>query len=123
MTSLPHFRQLVKVSALVSLAFIGIAETAIAQDRSLWLTHNSRATLQGYFLQDEDIFAFCDADCQDIDLFLYSEQGNLVDSDDAIDVFPIVTAPYDGNFIVEVTLPACSHSAGCAVSISSDFGF
>jgi len=96
---------------------------AIAQDRSLWLTHNSRTRLQGYFLQNEDIFALCDTDCQDIDLFLYNEQGTLVDSDDAVDAFPIVTAPYDGAFTLEITMPACSHSAGCAASISSDFGF
>ena len=123
MTSLPYLHQLIRVSIVASLTILGSAKTAIAQDRSLWLRNNSRATLTGYFLQNEDIFAFCDEDCKDIDLFLYSPQGRLIDSDDATDAFPIVTAPYDGNFIVEVTLPSCTHSAGCAVNVSSDFGF
>lgn len=137
MTSSFSLRQLTKGlandSKLIKAGFIALLglvvgsamqiEEAIAQDRSLWLTDDSQATLQGYFLQNEDIFAFCDEDCHDIDLFLYNRQGTLIDSDDATDAFPVVTAPYDGKFSVKVTVPDCSHSLGCAVSISSDFGF
>ena len=84
---------------------------------------NGATTVTGFFLQGESIYANCDEDCMDLDLYLYTEMGVLVDSDIEEDSFPIVTAPYDGNFAIEVTMPSCVHSAGCSASISSDHGF
>ena len=110
----------------VSLAVVAIATTAnsaIAQDRNLWLTDNQSTLLQGYFLQGEDIYAICDEDCQDLDLFLYDINGTLVDADEALDAFPIVTAPYEGTFSIKIFMPSCNHRAGCAASISSEYGF
>ncbi|MGD1897265.1 MAG: hypothetical protein ACFB16_09990 [Phormidesmis sp.] len=119
----PHVYRPIAVCAIASIQLISTANTAVAQDRSIWLTNNSSATIRGYFLRGEDIFARCDEDCSDIDLFLYDDRGTLVDSDDAVDAFPIVTAPNDGMFVIEITMPACSHRTGCAAGISSDFGF
>lgn len=96
---------------------------AIAQDRSLWLPDDGHTMLRGYFLQGEDIYALCDQDCSDLDLFLYDRSGLLVDVDNAPDAFPIVTAPYEGTFGLRVTMPSCDHTAGCAVTVSSDYGF
>ncbi len=96
---------------------------AAAQDRSLWLYNGQSATVYGYFLAGEGIYGSCDYDCYDLDLYLYDSAGNLVASDTLLDSFPIVNAPYTGNFTIEVTMPNCSHSAGCAVEVSSDYGF
>ncbi|MEL7069021.1 MAG: hypothetical protein AAGN15_10275 [Cyanobacteria bacterium J06581_3] len=121
MALLSKFCPLLITGAVVTIALI--PARAIAQDRSLWLRNNEHAMLQGYFLQGEDIYAICDSDCSDLDLFLYAENGSLVDADDALDAFPIVTAPYEGTFSLQVAMPSCRHSAGCAASISSDYGF
>jgi len=109
--------------ACASVALAGVVSPALAQDRTIWLNDNGKTTVTGYFLEGEDIYASCDADCTDLDLFLYTEVGVLVDSDEALDSFPIITAPYEGTFSVEVTMPSCTHSAGCSVSLSSDYGF
>ena len=109
--------------ACVSVALVGLVSPALAQSRSVWLNDDGQTTVTGYFLQGEDIYANCDEDCMDINLYLYNEMGALVDADSAGDAFPIVTAPYDGTFIVEIAMPSCLHSAGCSAAISSDHGF
>ncbi len=123
MASFLNVRSIATTLACASVAIAGIVSPAFAQDRTIWLNDNAETTVTGYFLEGEDIYASCDEDCSDLDLFLYTEIGVLVDSDDAVDPFPIVTAPYDGTFSVQVTMPACNHTAGCSVSVSSDHGF
>ena len=118
-----NLRALATSMACASVALIGIVSPAVAQSRTVWLDDNGQTTVTGYFLQGEDIYAECDEDCMDLDLYLYTELGVLVDSDEEIDAFPIITAPYDGTFSVKVTMPSCTHSAGCSASISSDHGF
>jgi len=109
--------------ACVSVAWAGAMSPAIAQDRTAWLRDNESTTMTGYLLQGEDVYALCDEDCSDLDLILFNEMGVMVDTDEQLDSFPIVTAPYEGTFIVEISMPSCVHSAGCAVSLSSDYGF
>lgn len=117
-------RSLLPASLAASLCcVVASAVPAIAQNRSLWLYNGQNATVSGYFLAGENIYGTCDSDCYDLDLFLYDTAGNLVASDTLLDSYPIVTAPYTGNFSVTVTMPNCSHSAGCAVGVSSDHGF
>lgn len=116
-------RSVVSTAAVVGVAFVSMGESAIAQDRTSWLRDSESATMTGYLLQGEDVYATCDDDCQDLDLFLYDDSGALVDADDQIDAFPIVTAPYEGTFVVKVAMPSCTHNAGCSVSITSDYGF
>lgn len=123
MASFLNIRSLATTIACASVALAGIVSPAVAQDRSIWLNDNGQTTVTGYFLAGEDIYASCDEDCMDLDLYLYTEQGVLVDSDEAVDAFPIITAPYEGTFSVTVTMPSCTHSAGCSVSLSSDYGF
>jgi hypothetical protein len=119
----PNFRLLAGAVAGASVALGGLVSPAIAQDRTAWLYDNQTTSMTGYFLAGEDIYAVCDEDCLDIDLFLYDETGTLVDADEALDSYPIVTAPYEGNFTLQVNMPNCTHTSGCAVSISSDYGF
>ena len=109
--------------ACASVALVGAVSPALAQSRTVWLNDNGQTTVTGYFMQGESIYADCDEDCMDLDLYLYNEMGVLVDSDDEYDAFPILTAPYEGTFSVQVTMPSCTHSAGCSASISSDYGF
>lgn len=123
MASFSNIRSIATTLACASIALVGIVSPAFAQDRTIWLNDNGQTTVSGYFLRGEDIYASCDEDCMDLDLFLYNEMGVLVDSDDALDSFPILTAPYEGTFSVQVTMPSCTHSAGCSVSLSSDYGF
>ena len=97
---------------------VGAAMPAIAQDQTVWLRDNEETTVTGYFLQGEDIFASCDDDCNDVDLFLFNEMGVMVAADDATNTFPSVTAPYEGTFVLRVNVPSCNHGAGCSVARS-----
>lgn len=110
-------------SASAALLATGLLRPALAQEHSSWIEDNEKKTITGYLLQGESVSGLCDEDCSNLDLFLYNEMGVMVDSDDGINANPIVTAPYEGTFVVEVSVPSCEHWAGCAVSIRSDNGF
>ncbi|MGC1308339.1 MAG: hypothetical protein WA885_14030 [Phormidesmis sp.] len=109
--------------ACTSVAFLALVSPAMAQDRVLWLEDNEQAAMAAYLLEGESVYATCDQDCSDLDLFLYNDLGAMVASDDELDSFPMVVAPYEGDFMIEVTMPSCPHSAGCSVSVSSDYSF
>jgi hypothetical protein len=89
----------------------------------VWLYQGGKQILTGQFYRNERIFGTCDVDCRDLDLKLYSTDGRLVAEDVLTDDFPVIVAPYDGIFTVEVVMHNCSHSAGCAAQIDSDYGF
>lgn len=110
---------------LIASGFVAsAAPQAQAQDRSLWLYNGEYTTVSGYLIAGETVYGACDEDCTDLDLFLYdAASGELVYEDTAIDSIPFVTAPWDGDFIVEVVMPSCVHPQGCAVWLSSDYGF
>ncbi|MFQ4139645.1 hypothetical protein PGN35_025375 [Nodosilinea sp. PGN35] len=116
----------VKMTATVALGAIALASTAAmaqAQSRSDWLSTGETITYEGYLLADEAVFASCDDDCSDLDLFLYdAESGELVASDTLIDAVPGVVAPYEGNFLIEVVMASCSVEP-CATWTDSDAGF
>lgn len=90
---------------------------------SVWLNQGGKQLLTGQFYENERIYGNCDNDCRDLDLNLYSIEGRLVSSDVLADDIPIVVAPYDGTFTIEVTMHNCSHPSGCAAQIDSDYGF
>ena len=122
----PFSRTLRRVAGLVSCGAItamGLVNPAMAANHELWLYDGDSTTLSGYFLEGERIYGDCDEDCYDLDLHLYSTSGSLVDSDIELDSYPIVSAPYDGYFEVEVSMPSCDHGSGCAASVNSDYGF
>jgi hypothetical protein len=56
------------------------------------------------------IIGVCDRDCGDIDLELYDENGNLIDSDTLTDDIPIVevTPNWDGPFILSIGMSSCA---------------
>jgi hypothetical protein len=119
-------RASVKSGLACSLAMFTLASTAglaQAQSRSDWLNEGESVTYEGYLLGGEDVFASCDDDCTDLDIFLYDAvSGDLVDEDILLDDFPIVTAPYDGNFLIEVLMVTCSVEP-CYTETDSDLGF
>ena len=111
-------------AVLVATGALGAAVSPVmAQEHSSWIEDNESKRITGYLLQGESVSGLCDEDCSDLNLFLYNENGILVDSDVDADANPIVTAPYEGTFVVEVSVPSCEHWAGCAVSVRSDQGF
>ncbi|MEM8810834.1 MAG: hypothetical protein AAGF01_32895 [Cyanobacteria bacterium P01_G01_bin.38] len=104
-------------------AIAGMAVEAQAQDRSLWLYDGDSDIVEGYFAAGEEIYGGCDEDCYDLDLFMYNEQGDVVAQDTAVDAAPVLVAPYEGSFMIEVSMPNCSHVEGCEVWLSSEYGF
>ena len=60
----------------------------------------------------------CDADCSDLDLRLYDEDGNLIDSDMNPDDRPIVAVQpaWTGGFRVRVIMASC-HSPPCRYGV------
>jgi len=106
-----------------TLALTALISPAIAQERTVWLQDNETTKITGYFVQGEEIFASCDEDCMDLNLFLFNEMGAMVAADDSVDAYPVVTAPYDGTFAIEVSMPTCTHGAGCNATVSSDVSF
>jgi hypothetical protein len=117
-------RSVMTLTALIAASVMGIgSQAAQAQDRSLWLSYGQSATVQGYFAAGERIYGSCDGDCYDLDLFLYDAYGQLVYQDTATDAVPVIAAPYEGTFTIEISMPNCAHPSGCAAWVSSDYGF
>lgn len=58
------------------------------------------------------IIGVCDSDCSDIDMFLYDDNGNMIDSDESSDDIPIVqvTPRWTATFEVELNMYQCSSS-------------
>lgn len=117
------FRAFFGSAVCVSVALGSVISPALAQDRSVWLEAGESATLSGYLLEGENVYAVCDQDCDDLDLFLYDEMDTLVSADELLDSAPMVTAPYEGTFSIVVSMPSCLTVEGCSASISSDNGF
>ncbi|MGB3309518.1 MAG: hypothetical protein WBG32_12085 [Nodosilinea sp.] len=116
----------VKMTAAVALGAIAVATTAAiaqAQSRVDWLQDGETITYDGYLLADEAVFAGCDDDCADLDMFLYdAASGELVASDTLEDAVPVVVAPYEGDFFIEVVMASCSLEP-CETWTDSDAGF
>jgi len=116
-------RSVLTAAAFATAAIAGTVAEAKAQDRSLWLYDGQSTNVQGYFVSGEAIYATCDGDCYDLDLFLFDSAGRLVAQDVELDSAPVVFAPYEGNFTIEVSMPNCTHSQGCAAWVASDYSF
>lgn len=59
------------------------------------------------------IVAFCDLDCEDLNLELYDEQNNLVDYDRETDDKPIVLVQPEetSQFLLKITMASCNRAA------------
>lgn len=122
MTVISKLRTLATTAACATVAVAGLMSPALAQDRTDWLTSGGTTNTSGVFSEGESIYGTCDSDCTDLDLYLYDSYGNLVSQDVEPDAYPIVTAPYTGEFSLQVTMPAC-YAEACFVEVSSDYGF
>ena len=116
----------VKMMATVALGAIAVASTtpmAQAQSRSDWLNSGEEISYSGYLLACEAVYASCDEDCGDLDIYLYdSVSGDLVASDTLVDAAPVVVAPYEGDFLIQVVMASCNINP-CAAWTDSDAGF
>lgn len=80
---------------------------ALDQGRSDYITLNLRAgTSYG-------MVAVCDRDCQDLDIALYDERGNLIASDLGDDDIPAITInpSRSGTYQVRVDMASCKTNA------------
>jgi len=123
MSFFSHFKSISSAVAVASVALTSVVSPAIAQDHSDFLQEGESTVVEAYLMKDEAVYATCDSDCSDIDIALYSELGVEVASDYEMDNYPVVTAPFEGVFVIEVSMPTCNHSMGCEVSVSSEQGF
>lgn len=106
-----------------AIAVVSSAAIAQAQSRSDWLSSGETISYSGTLLADENVYASCDADCTDLDLYLYDAvTGELVASDTLVDANPVVMAPYSGDFIIDVVMASCNAGA-CEAWTDSDAGF
>jgi hypothetical protein len=118
------FSRLCTAALMLATATVaGVAGQAKAEGYSAWMYEGDSVTYDAYLLAGESVYAACDEDCLDLDLFLYDESGALVAVDDAVDAQPILTAPYEGNFTIEMAMPSCTTVEGCEASVSSSEGF
>ena len=63
-----------KLGAIVALsagAITSIATFTHANYHTAFLTSGDSTTYEGYFLAYEDIYASCDRNCEDLDIYLY----------------------------------------------------
>lgn len=110
-------------STMGAIAVLGAAGLAQAQSRTDWLSAGESVTYEGYLFADENVYGICDDNCSDLDIYLYDAgSGELVDADTLLDDFPIVTAPYESYFLIEVVMVNCAASA-CETATDSDAGF
>ena len=66
-----------------------------------------------FYLNSENeylIKAFCDEDCDDLDLYLYDEDGDELESDELEDDYPIIyfSPRYSGRYEIEVSMYSCA---------------
>lgn len=106
-----------------SAAIAIVATAAHAEPYTAFLASGESATYEGYFWVDEDIYADCDEACKDLDIYLYdAASGELIASDTLTDAHPVVTAPYEGEFLVETVMVVCAVDV-CQAWTDSDEGF
>lgn len=109
--------------ACSTLALASGAAVVQAQSRTDWLSTGQSASYNGFLYAGETVYATCDSDCTDLDIMLYdASSGQLVDSDTLMDAQPVVVAPYEGDFIIEVVMASCSIEP-CATWTDSEYGF
>lgn len=76
------------------------------------INENEENTWTFYLNSDyEYLFeGFCDADCNDLDLYLYNEAGNQLEKDELEDDFPIIsfTPTVSGRYKIEIAMYSCS---------------
>ena len=117
------------VSVLVSLALIAMrlpssAEDDLTLDHSRWLHTGETIQLKSFFFEGEQISGACSKDCYDLDLTLYDQLTQMpVVQELTNTATPTITAPYEGDFILEVSMSNCARSQGCRAWVQSEYEF
>lgn len=104
------------LSLIVFFTFTGTVYGSGVHEYSMWLKQGETFQLDQYLSVDESMTAGCNEDCFDVDLTLMdATTKTTVFKDVADNTSPKITAPYDGNFVIELTLPNCALTRGCKV--------
>ncbi len=99
------------------------AKGAIAEVHTTFLSNGESERYRGYFWADEEVYANCDRNCVDLDIYLYDvKTEELVASDTLPDDNPFVAVPYEGEFWVETVMVSCLVEV-CEVWTDSEQGF
>ncbi|NER81155.1 MAG: hypothetical protein F6K42_16630 [Leptolyngbya sp. SIO1D8] len=123
------YLKLLCVGILVSLILVvtsvsGRAEPNLAQSHSKWMNTGESFRVSSFFFENELISGECANDCYDIDLTLYeANMQNAVAQDHGDTATPMVRAPYEGDFTLEVSMANCARTRGCRAWVSSEYGF
>lgn len=122
-----RFLTCICVGLLVSLVLTSLNVSVNAQDDDLtestihWLNIGESFRIGTYLFENEPISSACSQDCYDIDLTLYdANTKKSVAQDHDNTSTPMVNAPYEGDFIVEVEMANCARSGGCRTWIREE---
>jgi len=105
----------IKEQLLNAAIFLGLDDYSLSHDPYID-TLNPQSldtlTLTLYRGVSYKIIGVCDSDCSDMDMFLYDDNGNQIDSDEASDDIPFVevTPRWTATFEVEVNMYRCNAS-------------
>ena len=101
----------------VTLAFLTLssrAEYDLTEDNTRWMNTGESFRTEVYLFQDEPIAGTCSNDCYDVDLTLYEISAKrIVAKDHGNTTTPMVNAPYEGSFVLQVGMENCARSGGC----------
>ena len=109
------YQDQIRVQLLGAALTLGFGNYNLSHDPYIDTLDRNRSEYLTVNLQGGTSYALvgvCDEDCQDLDLRLYDENGNLVSSDNTSDDTPVVsvTPSWSGQFQVKATMYECSTS-------------
>ncbi|MEA5465710.1 hypothetical protein [Leptothoe sp. PORK10 BA2] len=113
------FSHLCAMTLMTAATVATLSDQAQAQDTH-FLYEGESTSYEVYLLSGQSIYATCDENCFDIDLFLYDSTGAVVGADEATDAQPVIVAPYEGSFLVEMYMSSCATTEGCAAWLAYD---
>lgn len=124
-----NFLKLVCVGLLISLTFAfthlsANAKGNLTEDATRWMNTGESFRTETYLFEAEPISGACSQDCYDIDLTLYdTNTKKVVVKDHGNTAIPMVTAPYEGDFVLEIEMANCARSGGCRTWVNYDEEF
>jgi len=110
-----RYQDQIRIQLLGAALTLGFGNYDLAYDPYIDTLDRNRSEYLTVNLQGGTSYALvgvCDEDCQDLDLRLYDENGNLVSSDNSSDDIPVVsvTPSWSGQFQIKATMYECSTS-------------
>ncbi|MEO0540795.1 MAG: hypothetical protein AAFZ80_08000 [Cyanobacteria bacterium P01_A01_bin.105] len=93
---------------------VSFAADNLQEDSVRWLSNGEQLRTAQFLFADEPIFAACSQDCYDLQLTLHDSLTQAVVAQTREHASnPMLQAPYEGEFQVEVTMKNCARLNGC----------